>query len=449
MDKPYIDYEELDRALREAVDAGNVIEAAALRKANRKLYEQLVTNDFNWRAYAKRNGYRTKTAVRRGHWKQPETLIDAIRTVSDAKGEPITRDDLVTAGYACANQHIDKGFGGFANACAAAGVQQSVKSGRADHWIHDDERVREEFRKHAQGNEVPTAAGMRRKDSAFEALLRERFGSYVEGAEAFDFKVPGARKTWSDEAVMHGYRHYHAPITEREGTVSDFSLDDYSKWLRAIQNRFGSLKRFRELYGDREPRYMTPYGFPVDSQGEVRVANVLHMLGANAQRKHVYFPDGSRVEADFTVERRDGTTVFIEVLMISDGTPPSTKKETDYQQRWAAKYEKMLANGLPVLPIGPAILRDQEALIGLIQKSVLGDDASSSIDATPASLTLHSPVQWTHEKIVEEIQRVGRMLGRTPSQSDLRRVGKPEIVNAIYRRGYNMRWVHSHTSRSR
>lgn len=443
-----IDYPELDIALQEAADENSLVRAGALRRVNRKLYDRLARDGFDWRGYARSKGYQTKTRVPRGHWNRRRTLIEIIREVARDKGAPITRGDLVRYGYGSANPYIDAIFGGFANACEAAGVQQSAKSGRADHWIYDDDLVKEAFRKHVQGDVAPTAAGMRRKDSAFEALLRERFGSYVEGAAAFGFKVPEARKTWSDETVMRGYRRYYAPITERDGTMGDFDLDGYSKWLRAAQNRFGSLRRVRELNNDLEPGYMTAYGFRVDSQGEARVAMILHMLGADAQRHLVKLSDETYVAPDFTVQRSDGTTVFVEVLMIDDWTSPSTNKEMDYQRRWAHKHAKMLAHGLPVVTIGPVILRDHEALIGLIQKSVLSDEASPSIGAVAATLTLHSPVQWTIEKMREEIQRVGRMLGRTPSQSDLRRVGKPGIVNAIYRRGYNMRWVHSRMKRS-
>ena len=245
-----IDYSELDKALREAADDEAFIYAEALRRVNRKLYDQMVKDHFNWRIYAHNNGYQTKTKAPRGYWNRHETLIEIIRKVATDKGNPITRSDLVTRGYGSANQYIDEIFGGFANACVAAGVQQSSKSGRADHWIYDDDLVRDEFRKHARRDVVPTAARMRREDSAFEALLRERFGSYVKGAEAFDFKVPDARQIWSEKAVMRGYHQYFSPITERKGDMSDFGFEGYSKWLRAAQNRFGSLAKVRDLNND-------------------------------------------------------------------------------------------------------------------------------------------------------------------------------------------------------
>jgi len=433
----------LEQLFQWAADENNTISASALRNADRKVYEWFVRNGLDWREYARLSGYQTKTRYPRGYWDEESHLVEALRRVEAEKGGPITRSDFVDFGYGSANQYIDSRFGGFANACAAAGVEQSASSGRDDGWINDETLVRAEFGKYATGNAVPNAAEVRRADSSFEALLRKRFGSYEAAAKAYGYEVPDARLEWDEEKIHDFYTEYFAPLTQRKNAPTSFDADQLSKWVRAVQNRYGSVVGFRERKSGKCSGWMTLYGFQVGPLSEKRVADALYLLGADARREWVTFPDGSHIAPDFSVYRPDGSKVFVEVLMLGRDTQHQTDKERLYQERWVRKVAKMHEHKLPLVTITPVILRDREALTGLIQRSVLNGEISREAKNAAARLPVHSEVRWTIESITEDARRVAQKIGRKPSQSELRALGAPGVVNAIYRRGYNMRWIQS------
>ncbi|WP_421621743.1 hypothetical protein [Alkalilimnicola ehrlichii] len=297
-----------------------------------------------------------------------------------------------------------------------------------------------ELEKHAENGHLPKASVIRQRDSSLEALVRARFGSWEEGAQAMGYEVEDARQQWDCEKIKAMYvaaYDQHGDLSQKE-----LALVTSHAFLRAVQREFGSINNLHKELNmapkHRKNGYRAPQGYIVDSQAELSVAIGLNALRIPSNRVTLELGDGKRMAPDFQIETHSGQYIYIEVLMVGEDAKPENDRERAYQERWQEKKALYVAHGLPCVVIEPQQIRDSRRLIEKLGEAARLKFSRKMVEVARSHIGCYSPVVWTHERIEGTVRAIAERLGRMPTQSELRRYGPPGLLNALYRRGYRL-----------
>jgi len=196
---------------------------------------------------------------------------------------------------------------------------------------------------------------------------------------------------------------------------------------------FGGFENLRTHLGLKTRKLTSPQGFPVDSHQELFVSKYFFARGIPAERKVIKLKNGRNLHPDFIIFD-NGSPVVIEDTMVESIDCFNSSREEKYAAKLEAKINTYNENNISHIIVTPSQIniKSLDSLFLKFQKN--GGEKKAQHKGDNLDLGFLSPVYWTLEKIEKEIIRVSKKCdGNFPTQSELKKFGKPGIVNAIYK----------------